>query len=90
MSDMPIAATLTERDLAAGFEPSVGDTVILSDLARCQPQRAIALENVKGKWWLRRYTTESGSIGNVLSSAYLGLSACASLCRSRRSRNTVA
>ena len=57
---MPIAGTLTERDLAAGFEPSIGDTVILSDLARCQPQHAIALENVKGKWWLRRYTTESG------------------------------
>jgi len=58
---------LTDADLNAGKTPNVGDTVILSDLARCFPRSAISPTNTKGRWWLRPYRTAGGRTGKMLS-----------------------
>ena len=55
------APPLTDADLAAGESPRVGQTVILSDFARCKPQAGIGTTSEKGKWWLRPYETTSGA-----------------------------
>ena len=60
------AATLTDKDLAAGKKPKVGDTVILSDFTSCFPRSAVGKENVKGKWWLRDYETADGRKGQMI------------------------
>ncbi len=57
---------LTDADLASGQTPEIGDTVILSDFARCFPHAAVGQENVKGKWWLRPYKTAGGADGKAL------------------------
>ncbi len=60
------AAVLTDKDLAAGKTPKVGDTVILSDFTRCFPRSAVGGKNVKGKWWLRPYETADGKKGQMI------------------------
>jgi hypothetical protein len=65
LADQAKPRTLTDADLAAGRKPAIGDTVILSDFARCFPHSAISLESVKGKWWLRPYRT-ANSEGKML------------------------
>ncbi len=60
------AAVLTDKDLSSGKKPMIGDTVILSDFENCYPRFAISTENVKGKWWLRRYKTASGGTAKML------------------------
>jgi len=57
---------LTDASLASGQHPEVGDTVILSDFARCFPHSAIGPENKAGTWWLRPYTTAAGTSGKML------------------------
>ena len=59
-------AQLTDADLAAGRQPAVGDTVILSDFGACYPRSACAPTSTRGKWWLRGYTTASGQAGRML------------------------
>ena len=53
------AVELTDKDLAAGKKPKVGDTVILSDFTKCFPRSALSSKSEKGKWWLRPYKTET-------------------------------
>jgi hypothetical protein len=57
---------LTEANLASGQNPEIGDTVILSDFARCFPHAAIGSENKAGTWWLRPYKTAAGTEGKML------------------------
>ncbi|NPV45981.1 MAG: hypothetical protein HPY69_03410 [Armatimonadetes bacterium] len=59
------AAELTDRDLAAGRVPKVGDTVTLSDFRQCFPRLAVSSSSTKGKWWLRPYTA-NGERGQML------------------------
>ena len=57
---------LTDASLASGQQPDTGDTVILSDFARCFPRSAIGSENKAGAWWLRPYKTSGGMEGKML------------------------
>ena len=57
---------LTDEDLHADKRPRVGDTVMLSDFARCYPRSAISTKSIKGKWWLRPYRAASGQTGHML------------------------
>jgi len=59
------SAQLGDEDIASGRIPAFGDTIILSDFARCEPSTALSESSQKGKWWLRPHTTEKGS-GRIL------------------------
>jgi hypothetical protein len=59
-------ASLSDADLGAGRQPAVGDTVILRDFGQCFPRSACATTSVRGKWWLRAYTTPGGQRQRML------------------------
>ena len=58
--------TLTDDEVARGLMPAVGDTVILTDFARCFPHSAVVSDSQKGKWWNRSYTTPDGRHGRMI------------------------
>ncbi|MCX5758062.1 MAG: hypothetical protein NTU83_06075 [Candidatus Hydrogenedentes bacterium] len=57
---------MSDASLASGEHPEIGDTVILSDFARCFPHAGVGTENTAGKWWLRKYKTSAGTDGSML------------------------